>query len=104
MGNQGSWEESSLSEVRTAYKGSKEVPATVEKWLKKGWRVRKQGHGFGLWPPDPGIRWAPPPAPFARFDHTPVGDGKSQARVLGRRCLELEKTIAELRKDRGVSE
>jgi hypothetical protein len=101
MGDGGSWEGASLAEVRKAYKGTQEVPQTVEKWLGKGWRVRKQGHGYALWPPDPGLRWAPPPAPFVRFDHTPRGDGKSQARVLDRACLSLEKTISELRKDVG---
>lgn len=93
------WEESSLAEVRRSYKGTQEVPKTVANWLAKDWRIRKQGHGYALWPPDPGFRWAPPPAPFARFDHTPKGDGASQARTLDRACRILEKTISELRKD-----
>lgn len=99
MGDATQWEESSLAEVRRSYKGTQEIPKTVETWLAKGWRIRKQGHGYALWPPDPGFRWAPPPAPFARFDHTPKGDGASQARTLDRACRYLEKTISELRKD-----
>ena len=104
MAADGTWDESGLAEVRRAYKGTQEVPKAVEKWLRNGWRVRKQGHGYALWPPDPGFRWAPPPAPFARFDHTPKGDGKSQARTLDRACSALEKTIADLRRDRDQGE
>ncbi len=104
MGGGGSWEESSLAEVRSAYKGTREVPDVVEKWLRRGWRVRKQGHGYALWPPNPGFRWTPPPAPFARFDHTPKGDGKSQARILDRACLGLERAISELREDRSLTD
>ncbi|AXQ63905.1 hypothetical protein SEA_HORUS_53 [Gordonia phage Horus] len=96
----GDWEEASVSEVRRKYKNRDAVPDMIETWIGRGWRVRKQGHGFGLWPPNPGFRWAPPPAPFVRIDGTPRGDGTSQARRLDRDCRALETVIRELKKDR----
>mgnify|MGYP001131844402 CR=1 FL=1 len=46
---EGEWEDVPLSRARKALK--KEVYDEVEDWVQQGWRLRKQGHAFGLYCP-----------------------------------------------------
>jgi hypothetical protein len=65
----------------------------VEFWVKeKGWRVRGQGHKYGLYPPDPGVRVVPP---FVSLGGTPSGSATWHAKRIGRACERLLEAIAE---------
>lgn len=89
------WLEVDLSEVRRAFVGRREVFEAVEHWVtEKNWRVRKQGHKFALWPPDPGFRLMPP---FVRVDGTVKSDATWQARIVHRDCRKLENSIKQRR-------
>lgn len=88
----GSWPEVGLSEVRRAFKNKHEVYEEIAFWVAKGWRVRAQGHKFGLYPPDPGMRLNPP---FVRVDGSPSCDATWQARTLRRQCKAMEQKITD---------
>lgn len=92
----GSWEEVALSEVEKSFKRRREVYEEIEYWVKtKKWRVRGQGHKYGLYPPDPGFRVMPPPPPWVRVDGTSKSDSKWQAKTTRRECQKLERAIKE---------
>lgn len=87
----GSWPEVTLRQVRRALKGRHQVYEAIEYWVKRGWRVRGQGHKFALYPPDPGVRLAPPN--WVRVDGSPGPDAAWIAKVVHRECKNLEKRI-----------
>lgn len=85
------WPEVTLDEVRRAFRGKHEVYEVIRYWVsEKGWRVRSQGHRYGLYPPDPDVRVLPP---YVRVDGTPRGDASWQARRIHRDCVNHEKSI-----------
>lgn len=66
------WKEVPLDQVRTKYKGRHEIYEEIKYWVtEKEWRVRDQGHGFTLWPPDTGVRRTPP---WVLIGGTPEGN------------------------------
>lgn len=89
--------EVSLSEAKKALKGYKEIYEVIEFWVgQRGWRLLGQGHKFGLWPPDPGIRLTPP---WVRVDGTPSGDVGNAARAIDNACLRMEAAITAAPRD-----
>jgi hypothetical protein len=88
----GSWPEVDLQEVRRAFKGQREVYEEIVAWVDRGWRVRGQGHKYGLYPPapDPGVRLVPP---FVRVDATAKGDAAWRAKIIRRDCRAMEARI-----------
>lgn len=85
------WPEVDLAEVRRALKGKYEIYEAIAYWVKKGWRVRGQGHKYGLYPPDPGIRMDPPT--WVRVDGSPRADSCWVAKRIHRECNSLAKRI-----------
>lgn len=80
----GGWE-SSLGEARNQL--DKEVFDVVEKLVKeKGFKLRKQGHKFGLYCP-----WIPPPGDRAHFISIPgtaknPGNAAKRVQAAAKRC------------------
>ncbi|WP_418003342.1 hypothetical protein ACNO8X_26040 [Mycobacterium sp. PDNC021] len=85
------WPEVSLEDVRKAYKGRHEIYEEIKYWMtEKGWRVRDQGHGFTLWPPDTGVRLVPP---WVIIGSTPEGNPTWHAKRLRRECRAMQKIV-----------
>jgi hypothetical protein len=89
------WPEVPLKQVKAALKGRRTVYEEIEYWVsEEGWRVRGQGHLFGLYPPDPGndVRLIPP---WVRVDGTAKCNPTTQARIVRRECQAMQKRIKE---------
>jgi hypothetical protein len=87
------WPEVTLKEVRKSFKGRHVVYEAIAHWVNdKQWRVRGQGHKYGLYPPNPPVRVVPP---WVRVDGTVSADPTWQARQVHRDCRRLEQAIAD---------